>query len=181
MIKIPLIMTGCTRQTGKDTLCARFSEINPKIRRFAFADALKDDLIPFIEKNFGFYLPTCPIEEKELIRPIMIAYGLAQRSRDPEYWVKRLLRNIEACLAANPEIIPVITDARFPNEIKYIKQHYPGSIYIQVNRTGAPEPTDEEKKHLAWMAIQADYTLDWGNNSVEAQQDIARKLLERIL
>lgn len=181
MNKTSLIILGATRQVGKDTLCQRFMELDPRFRRFAFADRLKNDLTPFVQSAFGLYLPTCSLAEKELLRPILIAYGVAQRAIDPDHWVKKLWTEIEAQKDYHPNFIPVICDGRFPNEIKYFRQHYPGQVvYIHVNRTGAPPPTEEEEKHWKWMALQADFTLDWGNNSEEEQREIARGLLEKL-
>ncbi len=172
-----VVLLGSCRQVGKDTLCQRLMELDPRFRRFAFADELKLDLTDFIEEHFGFSLYTCTSEEKELVRPILIAYGLAQRKRDPDHWVKELSGWVGNVISANPGFIAIITDARFPNEVTYFREHYK-AVYVQLFRKSAPPPTDEEERHWRTLASMADYTLSWGEDTVEEQREHARGLLE---
>ena len=173
-------MLGSQRQVGKDTLCQRLAEIDARFKRFSFADELKKDVAPFIHQKFGFDIFSCSPEEKELIRPILIAYGMSQRQRDPDYWIKRLVSNINSELAWYPRMIPVITDGRFMNEVSFFRQRY-DVTFVQIFRHGAPSPTEEEEKHWPALADQADYVIRWGENSPEEQKEIARKLSRRIL
>lgn len=175
-----ILILGSCRRTGKDTLCRRLTEINPNFQRFAFADTLKDDMSRFLLERFSIDVWNCTPDDKEFLRPLMIAYGMAQRQRDPDHWVKRLYELIEARWVHHPNIIPVITDGRFLNEVDFFKSIYPGSVFVQLFRDGAPPPTDEEEKHWRQLAAQADITIHWGNNTEEEQLEHARKLIERL-
>lgn len=179
-MKPKILLLGATRMTGKDTLCQRLMELNPRFKRFSYADELKNDLSSFVADRFGFSIWNCSPEEKELIRPLMIAYGMAQRSRDPDYWAKRTQENIENYLAYHPQCIPVVTDVRFSNELVLMRRDY-DATFLFLERKGAPPPTEEEEKHWPTLKEQADFVLEWGNNSVEEQRDIAKRLLKQIL
>lgn len=109
----------------------------------------------------------------------MIAYGMAQRSRDPDYWVKRTQYRIEGELGYNPHVIPVITDVRFSNELVLMRRDY-DTTFIFLERKGAPPPTEEEEKHWPTLKEQADFVLEWGNNSEEEQMEYARWVAGRM-
>lgn len=168
-------ITGNNR-VGKDTLCANLRQIHKRVQRYAFADALKNDLAGFIRTNFKFDIFNCTAEQKELVRPIMIAYGCAKRAVDINYWAKQVVTNIESDQSYDTySIIPVITDVRFESEAIFLKKSFGKNFkLIAVNRSDAPEPTEEEKKNYPAVAALADFTVNWGGNSVEEQLKIAR-------
>ncbi len=180
----PILALGCTRQQGKDTLARLMHQLDPRIVAFSFATALKRDLHPFLLDHYGVDIWTCPIEEKELIRPLLIAHGMCQRARDPDYWVKRTVQDIEDHLARTSdshEVIPVITDCRFLNEVTVLRARFPGFRFVNVTREGAPPPTEEETRHCAAVSALADYYVHWGNDTPEEQLEIARRTLSRTL
>ena len=78
----------------------------------------------------------------------MIAYGCAKRAVDINYWVKQVVSQIESDQSYDPySIIPVITDVRFESEAIFLKKSFGKNFkLIAVNRSDAPEPTEEEKK-----------------------------------
>ena len=162
-----ILLLGSTRQTGKDTLCALLTRLDSRLKRYSFADPLRDDMNCFISDRFGIDIWLCTSEEKELIRPMMIAYGMAQRKRDPNYWVKRTLYNIEGAWQHHPMMIPIITDCRFMNELTLTKEAYPQTRFLQLFREGAPPPTEEEDRHWPEIAAKADKILRWGENTEE--------------
>lgn len=174
-MKPKILLLGATRQTGKDTLCQRLTELDSRFWRFSYADPLRDDLSALFADRFGVYIYNCTPQEKELVRPIMIAYGMAQRRRDPDYWVKRTLTNIEARFVHHSNSIPVVTDCRFMNELDLMKREY-DATFVFVERDGAPPPTDEEEKHWPALKERADLVFRWGNNTVEEQLERAKEV-----
>jgi hypothetical protein len=176
----PCLGLGFTRAVGKDTLAALMAQLDPRVRRYAFADPLKQDFAPFLSRHFGIDIWRCTPEEKEIVRPILIAYGMSQRARDPDYWVKRTVEAIKADIAKCPPaadmIIPVVTDVRFSNEIDILRREL-GALIVHVTRDGAPPPTDEEAKHYAGLIPLADKHLHWGNDTFEEQTNMARVVL----
>ena len=171
-----ILLLGSTRQVGKDTLCQRLTELDDRFFRFSHADQLKSDLSTLIRERFGFDIFNCTSEQKELVRPILIAYGMCQRATDPDYWVKRTMDSIERHWIDHPLSIPVIADTRFMNEITLIKERYPDSVFVHLERAGAPPPMDEEAKHWPALMDAADYITCWGNNTEEEQRDMARNV-----
>ena len=181
----PLVVgiTGC-RSTGKDTLCTHLRSLDPRVQRFAFADALKRDLAPFIAQHFGIDVFTATGEDKELIRPLLISYGMARRERDPLVWCRKTTDLIvEKCeaqrspLQARNPFVPVVTDVRFVNEVNHLRETF-GTAFtlVNVSRAGAPPPTDEEELHYRDVAALADYHVKWGNDTQEQQLAHARRL-----
>jgi len=187
----PLVIgLGCVRAAGKDTLFTRLQELEPRCRRFAFADALKRDLDPFLLDRFGIGAFTSDPHNKEIIRGMLIAYGMAQRMRDEDYWVKRTIADINEAVsieaqrssifAPRPLVIPIITDVRFPNEAALLRSTFPGFRLVNVTRHGAPPPTDEEEKHYRTVAALADHQFIWGNDTPEEQKAHASRLWEEM-
>lgn len=172
---------GCTRSSGKDTLAAHLASIDPHCSRYALADRLKDDLRPFIMEHFGFDILACTPEEKEVARPILIAYGCAQRAVNINHWVDLMIADIKMDLGhGNPlNVIPVITDVRFENEVARLKEAFgEGFRFMNLTRIGAPPPTDEEEKHFRQVAQMADRNIVWGKDTEEGQLVVARDVLK---
>jgi hypothetical protein len=74
-------------------------------------------------------------EQKEKVRPIMVATGSCLRSIDPFYWIK----NVE--LPAGKRA--VICDVRYLNEIQYVWSR--GGTVYEIVRPGF-EPANEEER-----------------------------------
>lgn len=176
-----------TAGAGKDTLFTRLHELHGQYARTAFADVLKLDLRPFILQHFGIDALTCKGAEKELIRPLLISYGMAKRMVDPLHWCKRATDQIMADWQARDEdYVPVVTDVRFENEVLHLRKTFQtfdldsdtgGTfILVDVTRNGAPSPTDEEEKHYRQVAAMADYELTWGDDTPDQQRVHAEKL-----
>jgi len=128
-VPITVIMLSGWMQSGKDTvgdyLCASFG-----FRRFAFADVLKDEVAT------TYNIPRSHLDDQELksrihfssglkVREILIRHGQERRQQDADYWINKVIDNIEE--ATNQEEFPrnkiVITDWRFPNEYATMKKY----------------------------------------------------------
>lgn len=175
----PLVCIGLgfTKQVGKDTLFVRLQELNPHFKRFSFADALRRELDSFLISCYGISAFTVRLAEKEFIRPYLITHGMARRATDPDYWVKRTMDDIKAAAVADPEIIPCVVDARFANEVRILRAEL-GALIIHMTRDGAPEPTDEEKKHYPTLVPMADFHFHWGGDTVKEQRGHGERLLK---
>jgi len=169
---------GARRCVGKDTLGQLLNRLHSKVRLYSFATALRADLGPFIHEQFGIDVWTSDPRQKEFIRPYLLCHGMAWRQRDPLHWVKRTMEAIQHDLKVVPELIPVITDTRFPNEVTYFREHYGSSYHLlDLSRKGAPPPTDEEEKHYREVQAMADFHLEWGEDTPEQQVEHARQVL----
>lgn len=173
-----IAITG-TRGVGKDTLVALLQRLHYGTARFAFADQLRKDLEQFVTAYFEQDVWTTDPEIKERLRPLLIGYGMAQRSFDPEYWADRTIAAIKLDRIAYPDMLACIADCRFENEAIRLREAFGASfILINLTREGSPPPTDEEEKHFRQVAAMADYHLHWGGDTAEQQLEHARRVLE---
>lgn len=171
------LATGFCRQTGKDTLVALLHQFDPRFVRYSFADALRRELECFIAQYYGISVWTTDPEEKEFIRPYLITHGMARRTQDPDYWVKQTVTEVQRDVQRDPSIIPCIVDARFRNECDIVKRDL-GAKLVYVTREGAPEPTEEEKRHYPALIPLADLHFHWGGDTEAEQAAHARRLME---
>jgi hypothetical protein len=170
-----------TRNSGKDTLFECFHELNPAFRHRAFANALKRDVAGIVRDHMGFDPDNLTPEQKEIVRPLWIGYGMAQRARDPLHWVKVVARDIEMDRGSDSGTprIETVVDCRFENEVNYFRERFGSSFYlINITRAGAPPPTEEEEKHCHKVAAMADYHLNWGKDTKEERLNHARRILK---
>lgn len=179
MNPITAIAIGFTRQVGKDTLAQRLSEVDPSMLRYSFGDEVRAEVSFPIWDWYGIDIWDMSIQDKEFTRPYLIAHGMARRAKDPDYWVKKTLNRIRERLLEFPKTIPVITDARFANEVSILRREL-GAKIIHLTRDAAPEPTDEEKRHYPALIPLADHTFHWGDNTEEEQREVARRVIETI-
>lgn len=118
-------------QSGKDTT-GNYLQSNYQFKRFAFADALKDEvalLFPQInrklmdtEKN-----KIIMINDSEItIRELLIKHGKMMRKKDPNYWVKKVFLAIKRHQYVHSPMQTkyVITDWRYENELSFLKQSF---------------------------------------------------------
>jgi hypothetical protein len=172
-----LIGISGNRQTGKSTLANLLCALDQRGQQFSFASRLKEDLSALLMDNFQIDSFTEVPEEKELIRPILIAYGCAWRNLDPDHWVNVVLGRVKLLERSSADFIPIITDVRFVNEVKILRDSYKEKfLHIDVSRIGAPPPTSEEIKHFGAVKEAADYQLNWGNNNLSERVDHAKSV-----
>lgn len=134
---------------GKDTFfnymqtwLLNYNDINLKIpTRASFADSVRDDLKDFIHKQYNIDVYNCSGEEKELIRPIMIAHGVLKRRDNPNHFIEILNKKLKNNFTY--DMIPVITDVRYVNEVKYVQES--GGIMIHLTRDAIFPPVDSDE------------------------------------
>jgi hypothetical protein len=167
-----------TRGVGKDTFYRNLSSLNSRFYRRAFADQLKADVAPLIREQFGFDPEHLTDAQKEIVRPLWIGYGMAWREKDPLHWVKVVVSDI-ANTPRDPALIPVITDVRFENEAAHLRESFgDGFCLVDIQREGAPPPTDEEMKHYLKVREMANYCVKWGHNTEKEEREHARAFLQ---
>ncbi len=163
-MKNPPSIIGLTgyAKCGKDTFFNKLNESYPnKFKRFAFADQLKTDLDPFVKTHFGFSLFNCTAAQKEVARDLMISYGCGQRKIDENHWVKKIDEAVKS--QVHNGFIPVITDFRFENEVKYFVHKY-GHMFtlVGVNRVDAKDvPPQEELIQFPKVKPWINYSVEW--------------------
>lgn len=163
-------ITGVAR-SGKDTfysiLKRYLKEKNLESQRIALADELKKELGDFVDKKFKIDLNKCDGSDKELIRPLMVAYGKCRRVQTQgKYWTSLVDSKVKELKKNN--IIPIITDIRYieykEDEYAWLKSH--NGILIHLSRKlddgSLVQPANiEEKSNDNKLKAVADLSICW--------------------
>lgn len=130
-------ITGYAR-AGKDFVgevihnLYRKHELNSRLHSFAFL--LKSEMRHFLLENFGIDAFTNNTQEKKIIRPLLIEYGEAKRKvSNGSYWIDEVRQDINKDFCDGLQRTAIITDVRYENEAKFIKE-YPNNLIIYVSR-----------------------------------------------
>ena len=124
-----IIGIGGLARSGKDI----FVKIAKKILKengyscikLAFADALKEEIDPFLREQYNISAWTDDNQEKQLIRPYLVAHGCGKRIiSNGRYWVDKIDQAIES-IHFNEDVI-FISDCRFPNEADWLHEKWGG-------------------------------------------------------
>jgi len=173
-------------RSGKDSFCQLaipyLSDKGHRSKRVALADELKKDLNTFLIQKVGISPFTQREEEKNLIRPLLVAYGTnLMRSIDEDWWLKKLDKNLEALFTFGA--IPIVTDIRYENELKWLKDRYNlHTVYIQ--RKGIKAANSEEAHNNVILKKQCDQSLWWptyGDEQLELGRPKVIKVINKIL
>ena len=157
-----IIMLSGKAGAGKDTAYKLINEIIPATR-FAFADTLKD-----FAKQLGW-------DGKKDIkgRKLLQNLGNTVRDYDEDTWANIVVNKIKE---EKPKLA-VITDLRFPNEIKVVKSKF--SDVITVNITGREYNLGMNGSDISEHALDkyaSDFTI-FNKGTKEEFKDNLNKLL----
>lgn len=154
---------------------------NLTFKRFAFADALKEECDPFLKENTGISAFTENNKEKEIIRPLLVVYGThIRRKMDKNCWISRIQERVKASIARS-EIV-FITDVRFKNEIDWV--HSLKGTSIHISRENNIAPNDDELKNDPILKSSSSIKLEWENFSKRNMYKMSnkvKKVLESIV
>lgn len=170
---------GC----GKDTFCeiAKIFLSKKKVAaaRVAFADSLKRDLDELCRHKIGCTAFTQDRAEKELIRPLLVSYGTdVMRKLDENHWIDSLEHNLP--LYFEQEIIPIVTDVRYPNEMEWIQKKHNG-VCVHITRKGIGPANKEEKDNNSILKKQADYRIIWPSFGDDQALELGDKYVRRVM
>lgn len=183
-------LTGVAR-SGKDTfytiLKRYLKEKGIDSERIALADELKKELGDFVEKKFKIDLNKCDGSDKELIRPLMVAYGKCRRIQtEGKYWTSMVDSKVKEL--KKQSVIPIITDVRYieykDDEYAWLKNH--NGILIHISRkledgSFVPPANIEEKSNDNKLKAVADYSITWETcQDTNALYELVQKNLKNI-
>lgn len=154
-------ITGLAR-SGKDSLCSAIQEIwGPEWKRYSLADEIKDHLYDVIKTRFNISVYTNNTEEKNIIRPILVAYGQAGRElSEGRYWWYELDRSINL----NGDNFVIVTDMRYADpkyhdEYNWLRDN--NGVLIHIEREGIKPPNAEEEYFDPIMKELSDFKFSW--------------------
>jgi len=157
-------LSGLAR-SGKDTfgnILAEFCKTHGiNCNKISFAKKLKDSLDTLVQTELGFSAFTEIPSEKELIRPLLVSFGTeVMRKQNLNHWINKLTPHIKN------NSINIITDLRFPNELKWIKDDLSG-YSIHISRANTMPPNLDEETNDPILKDKSDLQFYWGNLSDE--------------
>jgi hypothetical protein len=199
-----VIGIGGMARAGKDT----FVKIAKNILKdngyssvkLAFADPLKEEIDPFLKQHYNISAWTDDTEEKNIIRPYLVAHGCGKRKiSDGKYWVDQIDQLIEQ-VHFNEDVI-FISDCRFPNEVDWVHQKWGGwfvhlkkySIVFYASphenwkenlterRIYDKAPNEEESIQDPLCVERADYCLELENAIEKTQREKGIKITAEAL
>lgn len=154
-------LSGVAR-SGKDTFCLlaakRLNKSKQAVMRCAFADNVKADVHQLLVKKAGISAYTNVDKEKELIRPLLVAYGTdLMRKIDENYWIKRLEMSVKA--AGEVDATCFITDVRYMNEVDWIKDQ--GGVIVHVSKNNTKAANEQEEINDPLIKEASDLCISW--------------------
>lgn len=175
-------VAGC----GKDLFCQllikQLSKIKPELtaRRFALADALKVELNPTLINLYGIDIFHCNREQKELVRPMLVAHGKVRRVQSQgTHWTTIVENEMNK---VQPDVA-IVTDIRYAEYEKdedfWLLQHLQGSlvhITLNVDNKRLQAPNSDEAANDPILAQKADFEVLW-DKSDGSQEDIKEKCM----
>jgi hypothetical protein len=202
-MKTTVVLLGGARRVGKDTAAnILVSQINKMpwahAQRFGFADELRRECheafntldasqsLPPID----FWTNEPEIKEK-VVRPILIAWGMARRHQDENYWVRRVFDSINFFRENGnvndleekehaTHVFAVISDWRFPNEFLQSERVFPTLVPIHISRPGQ-DMTPDEIKHDPTIRSQAKFCIENSGTQDDFQRSLHSLLYGQIL
>lgn len=148
-MKKVIIGLGSKARVGKDYAAAQLRNYFD-VERIAFADQLKADLAKiFMFRNIDFSAALNDPVTKEMVRPLLVEYGQTMRRFNQDIWVDAALKGKEF-----EHQVTIITDVRFPNEVKRLKEL--GGVYIEVVADAVQPANETEALYAPQMLELAD-------------------------
>ena len=116
-----------------------------------------------MKSKIGISSFTDDTEEKAIIRPMLVTYGMTMRKINPGYWIDRVSKIIQANIKNGKASI--VTDVRFSNEVDYIKS-LSNSCVIHIRRSTPSNElimpaNDEEAENDPIVMGKSDFVLLW--------------------
>lgn len=168
-------------RSGKDSFAKalqtilRAENITPPTA--SFAGLLKTKINTFLIQNAGISAWTRDDREKLIIRPMLVAYGAMMRAIDENYWVDAIAPSLQ--VAISEDHFPIVTDVRYTNEAKMIKEL--GGKILVIKREGNTAANQEEEKNQPGVELIADEVISFFNTEKFEEEHLtsARNILEK--
>lgn len=178
--------------SGKDSLCILLQEslstLGISSQRIALADELKRELDPFLREKFGISAFTRIPGEKEIIRPVLVAYGKVWRARsEGKYWTGLITPKVNSLIQSG--VVPIVTDIRYDeypeDEIYWVKKNGGKVVYVSRMENGSliPPANEDEKRNDPRLISKSDYTFETVTvkNYAKTYQKLANQLAEKLI
>ena len=148
-----------------------------KVMSTSFAYALRKDLDSFLLDKLNISAFTEDPKEKEIIRPMLIAWGTdVMRDRiDKNHWINKIEEEVNN--NRKNQISSIITDVRFGNELEWIRKNQ--GITIFIDRENIGPKNDDERNHTLPLRDKCDLIFKW--SELNEFQSRGKKLVKEFL
>ena len=172
-------VAGCGKNTLSTIIIKLLQRMELPYRELAIANKLKQEVSSASRELYGIDSSNCTREEKDRIRPFLVAHGVIKRNlSNGRHWVNLLNKELA------PDKINIITDVRFnryeKDEVYWLKNEINGilihlSRYEEVDgkRLYFPPANEEERENDALVKREADFILNWKSEENETKKIIS--------
>ena len=184
-----LIAIAGISRCGKDTFYQTLIKVKPGGIRISVGDIIREECAEFIKATTGIDPSNCTDKEKEIIRPILVGYGITKRKQtDGGYFVDKLQKKMDY-ISSQPSFnfavnYFVITDIRFAeydyDEPEWVKDINGVLVHIKrilkwvedvKNETRTPiylsAPNKTEEENDPKLCARADFRVEWETRNDE--------------
>tara|TARA_R100000908_G_scaffold63610_1_gene45102 strand:- start:762 stop:1358 length:597 start_codon:yes stop_codon:yes gene_type:complete len=169
-------VAGCGKNTVSEIVIKFLQRMGLESKELSIAMNLKKELIIPSKKLYGVDSFNCSREEKDLIRPFLVAHGQIKRNLSQgRHWIDKLTTELDR------EKINIITDVRFnefeKDEVFWVKNEING-VLIHVSRfcekngerIFIPPANAAEKENDPKVKNDADFILNWPTEENEVRR-----------
>lgn len=173
-------------RSGKDTFakCLQIvlTEKGKKVAIRSLATPLKEKINPFFLEEFGIDIFTCSNQDKEFVRPLLVAYGKARRLQtNGKFWTG--LMDIEINKLRKEEydyvIVPDIRYCEYDgDEGEWVKKDGGILFYISLvlgDGERLPPPNEDEERNSPLLEGMANFKISWPEMSFDECLKFVRK------
>ena len=178
-------VAGCGKNTLSEIIIKLLQRLELPYRELSIANNLKKELSAASLDLYGIDSSSCTRQEKETIRPLLVAHGEIKRNLSlGTHWTSLLNKEVSR------EKINIITDIRFnkyeKDEVYWLKNEINGvlihlSRYDEINgeRVYFPPANETEMVNDSLVRKKADFILNWKSEKNDTKKIIsASKLLK---
>ena len=165
-----IVLSGKAR-SGKDTsleiLKRKYEQIGKKVISLYYASYIKE-----YAKKISSWDGNDENKPRTLLQ--VLGTDIIRNTIDKNFFINRIIEDIKVHSKFFDVII--IGDARFPEEIDYIKNEFKNVISVHINREDMNLLTEEEKKHVTETALDSYKGYDYEINNDGSIEELEEKL-----
>ena len=178
-------VAGCGKNTLSEIIIKLLQRLELPYRELSIAKNLKQEVSWVSRELYGINSSNCTREEKDTIRPLLVAHGVIKRElSNGRHWVEMLNKELA------PDKINIITDIRFnkyeKDEVYWLKKEINGVLIhlsrydeIKGKRVFFSPANEEERRNDPLVKKESDFALNWKTEEDQTKKIIsAEKLLK---
>ena len=171
-------VAGCGKNTLSNIIIKLLQRMELPYRELSIAKNLKQEVSSASRELYGINSSNCTRNEKETIRPFLVAHGVIKRKlSNGRHWVDMLNKELA------PDKINIITDVRFnkykKDEVYWLKKEINGVLIhlsrydeIKGKRVFFPPANEEERKNDPLVKKESDFIFNW-----KTEKDQTKKII----